>query len=79
MINLINQGCLEFYYFRGCNNLSFSSESIPVIDPRNTSKRLRTLQKGFLSSVKKSVHHDVQCICIRDSAVQMNHETWIKV
>ena len=73
MINLINQGCLEFYYFKGCNNLSFSSESIPIIDQRNTSKRLRTLQKGFLPSVQKSVHLDVQCI--RDSAVHINHET----
>ena len=73
MINLINQGNLEFYYFRGCNNLSFSSESIPVIDPCNTSKRLRTLKKGFLSSVQKSVHLNVHCI--RDSAVHINHET----
>ena len=46
MINLINQGHLEsVYYFRGCNNLSSSSESILMIDQRNTSKRLRTQYK----------------------------------
>ena len=44
----INQGCLELYDFRACNNLHFCSDSIyeiPVIG-------LRTLQKGFLSLVK---------------------------
>ena len=54
MINLISQGCPKFYHFRRCNDL-------PVIDPCNTSKPLRALQKGFLSSVQNlSISMSVQ-------------------